>query len=261
MRRPLVSFTALLAVIAAVLSVNGQDGSKTSTPPKALSWDVISVKPNHSLDSSSFMRMTPNGMETRNMTLHVLFINAFEVHSENQIVGYPSWVASDCFDIQAKMDADALTAYRALEGQASEEQWHALVRQILEERFGLKYHREQRDLPVYDLVVAPDGPKLKESVPHQGGASSVGPGKLTAHSYKMSSLAFSLSSAAGRVVLDKTGLSGEYDFELTWAPDNQPDAGPSIFSALQDQLGLKLKPAKAPLEVIVIDHLQRPSEN
>jgi uncharacterized protein (TIGR03435 family) len=77
----------------------------------------------------------------------------------------------------------------------------------------------------------------------------------------MSGLAFSLSGAADRIVIDKTGLTGEYEIELTWAPDDQPDAGPSIFTAVQEQLGLKLEPAKAPLDVVVIDHLERPSEN
>jgi len=256
MARPLLaSFVAFLAFTSPSALAQSEATSKP------LTWDVISVKPNRSLDTSSSMRMKPDGVELRNMTLHALFINAFTVRSESQVLGYPAWVNTDHFDIQAKMDADTAATYRALKGQESNEQWHDLVRQILEERFGLKYHTEQRELPVYQLVVARKGPRLKESAPEQNGTSSIGPGKLKASHYTMSSLAFSLSGPAGRVILDKTGLSGEYDFELAWAPDGQPDGGPSIFSALQDQLGLKLEPAKAPLDVVVIDHLERPSEN
>ena len=117
------------------------------------------------------------------------------------------------------------------------------------------------ELPVYFLVVAKQGSKLHESAPEENTSSSWGPGKFASHHCKMSGLASSLSGAADRIVIDKTGLTGEYDIDLTWAPDNQPDAGPSIFSALQEQLGLKLEPAKAALDVVVIDHIERPSEN
>ena len=229
--------------------------------PKVLVWDVISVKPNKSLDPSAFMRMMPDGVELRNMTLHGIFLNAFEITAENQIVGYPSWVSTEHFDIQAKMDPATAARYQSLTGQQSTDQWHSLMRQILEERFGMKFHREERELPVYNLVTAKQGLKLKESNSKKNGSRSVGPGRLTATRYSMSELAFSLSGTVDRMVIDKTGLTGEYDFELTWAPDNQPDAGPSIFTALQEQLGLKLQTARAPIDVVVIDHLERPSAN
>ena len=205
--------------------------------------------------------MTVDGVELRNSTLHAVFLNTFEIKSENQIVGYPSWVNSEHFDIQAKMDAESAADYRNLKGEQSAVQWHSLMRGILEERFGMKYHREQRELPVYFLVVAKQGSKLHESAPEENTSSSWGPGKFASHHCRMSGLASSLSGAADRIVIDKTGLTGEYDVELTWAPDGQPDAGPSIFTAVQEELGLKLEPAKAPLDVVVIDHLERPSEN
>ena len=89
----------------------------------------------------------------------------------------------------------------------------------------------------------------------------MGQGKLTAHRSQVGSLAFSLSGSVGRVIIDKTGLNALYDIDLRWSPDNEPDTGPSIFTALEEQLGLKLEPAKAPIDVIVIDHIERPSEN
>ncbi|HXS75859.1 MAG TPA: TIGR03435 family protein [Terracidiphilus sp.] len=258
MRRLLVCSTAFLA-ITALISAKAQDAPKNSST--ALAWDVVSVKPNNSLDPSAFMRMMPDGVELRNMTLHAVFLNAFEIKAEDQIVGYPSWVSTEHFDIQAKMDTATAAAYDSLNGQQGTDQWHSFMRQILEERFGMKYHREQRELPVYNLVIARQGVKLKESTSTKGGSRSVGPGRLTAARYSMSELAFSLSGTVDRIVIDKTGLTGAYDFALTWSPDNSPDAGPSIFTALQEQLGLKLESAKAPIDVVVIDHLERPSEN
>lgn len=258
MRRLLVCSAAFLALSAVA---PGQDNPDSNVPSKALTWDVISVKPNRSLDSSSSMRWNMDGIEFRNTTLHGTLLNAFEVRSESQITGYPNWVNSERFDIEAKMDAETVAAYRALKGQAGTQQWHALMQQILEERFGMKFHTEKRELPVYNLVVAKQGLKVKPSGPDEKGSSSMGPGRYSAHRSQPGWLAFSLSGVVGRVILDKTGVTGEYDIDLTWAPDDQPEAGPSIFTALQDQLGLKLEPAKAPLDVIVIDHLERPSEN
>ncbi|WP_109486921.1 TIGR03435 family protein [Occallatibacter savannae] len=252
----------LLACLAALLAFFPPAVLGQSDPAaKPLAWDVISVKPNHSLDPSSFMRWNLNGIEFRNTTLHGTLLNAFEVRSESQITGYPGWVNSEHFDIEAKMDADTAAAYRALRGEASKQQWHAFMQQILDERFGMKFHVEKRELPVYNLVVAKQGVKLKISAPEETGSSSMGPGKYSARRGHAGGLAFSLSGVVGRVIFDRTGLTGDYDIDLTWAPDDKPDAGPSIFSALQEQLGLKLEPAKAPVDVIVIDHLERPSEN
>jgi len=128
----------------------------------------------------------------------------------------------------------------------------------------LKYHIEKRELPVYELAIAKHGPKMKMSAPGESGSSMMSPGKLTAHQFLAISLAGTLSGVVGRVVIDKTGLTGVYDVDLTWAWHDEPgsgDNGPSIFTALQEQLGLKLEPAKAPIDVVVIDHIERPSEN
>lgn len=258
MTRHLLACFAVL-VISSTPIVMAQ--SESDAPPKALTWDVISVKPNHSLDPSSSMSWNAVGIDFRNATLHMPLLNAFEVRSESQITGYPGWVNSEHFDIEAKMDADTAAAYRALKGDASNQQWHAFMQQILDERFGMKFHIEKRDLPVYNLVVAKQGLKMKPSAPEETGSSSMGPGRYNARRGRPDGLALSLSGTVGRVIFDKTGLTGEYDIDLTWAPDDKPDGGPSIFTALQDQLGLKLEPAKAPLDVIVIDHLERPSEN
>ena len=246
----------------AVLPAHSQTpDSQNDTATKPLAWDVVSIRPHKQLETSSSMQWAADGIEFHNMTLPALFLNAFDVRSESQIVGYPAWVNSEHFDIQAKMDADTAAAYRKLKGADGSRQWHSFMRQILDERFGLKFHIEKRQLAVYDLVIAKQGLKLKESAKDDTSSSSTGPGKFTAHRIQSGSLAFSLAGVVERVVIDKTGLTGEYDIDLAWSPDNEPDSGPSIFTALQEQLGLKLEPAKAPLDVVVIDHIERPSEN
>jgi uncharacterized protein (TIGR03435 family) len=255
---------AVVAVYFALIAVpvlSQLPDPAAANPPKPLTWDAVSIKPHKQLDNSSTMQWTSDGIEFRNMTLQALFLNAFDVRSESQITGYPAWVNSEHFDIQAKMDAETADQYRKLKGPESGRQWRSFMRQILDERFGLKFHIEKRELPVYNLIVAKQGLKLKESVDDGNGMSSMGQGKLTAHRSQVGSLAFSLSGTVGRVIIDKTGLTALYDIDLTWSPDDEPNTGPSIFAALQEQLGLKLEPAKAPLDVVVIDHIERPSEN
>ena len=121
--------------------------SQSNTVLKPLTWDVVSIKPHKELDNSSTMDWVADGIEFHNMTLPALFLNAFDVRSEDQIVGYPAWVNSEHFDIQAKMDADTSAAYHKLKGAEENRQWHALMRQILDERFGLTFHMEKREHP------------------------------------------------------------------------------------------------------------------
>jgi uncharacterized protein (TIGR03435 family) len=259
--RKSVAVVAAMFAFAVLPTISQMSNPESTTVPSPLTWDVVSIKPHKQLDDSSTMQWNSDGIEFRNTTLHALFLNAFEVRSESQITGYPAWVNSEHFDIQAKMDAETADKYRKLKSPESGRQWHSFIRQILDERFGMKSHVEKRESPVYNLVVAKQGLKLKESADDDKGMSSMGQGKLTAHRAQVGSLAFSLSGTVGRVIIDKTGLTALYDIDLTWSPDNEPDSGPSVFTALQDQLGLKLESAKAPVDVVVIDHIERPSEN
>lgn len=261
MRRLLTCSTAFLTIAAGILATKAQDLPRASDGSRNLAWDVVSIKPHKELDSGGSMYMRPDGIEITNLTIDTLLWNAFEIKSEGQIVGCPGWAKSDRFDVRAKLSVEDAEVWEKLRGGERDEQWHRLNRQILEDRFAMKAHIEKRELPVYDLVVAKQGSKLKQSAPGSGGVSNYGPGKISAKSTAISSLIVNLSGTVGRIIIDKTDLTGKYDFELSWAANNEPDAGPSIFSALQDQLGLKLDPAKAPVDVVVIDHIERPSEN
>jgi uncharacterized protein (TIGR03435 family) len=163
------------------------------------------------------------------------------------------WIDSQRFDISAKSEGH---------GPVDKEQSNLMLRQLLADRFGLVFHRETKELVVYSLVVGKNGPKLKEGGTEGPYLSGLAPGKLVGTRASMASLTRALSRSLGRPVKDETGLRGQYDFTLVWSPDDAADAsGPSLFTAVQDQLGLRLESKKAPVETIVIDHLGTPSPN
>ncbi|MGO8735278.1 MAG: TIGR03435 family protein [Terriglobia bacterium] len=200
--------------------------------------------------------------------------------SPDQLSGGPDWIKSELYDIDAKVD-DSL-----VEGEwkrlSFDQRWNQvmlMLQTLLADRFKLRVRHETKELPVYALVLAKNGPKFAEdnSHPEIGAISYRGRGKLEAISCDFSLFAGILSfqpELGGRVVLDKTGLHGHYSFTFQWAPENpstgaqasdsasSPEpSGPSLFTALQEQLGLKLASTKASVDVLVIDYIERPSEN
>ena len=126
-----------------------------------------------------------------------------------------------------------------------------------------KVHHTTKQLPVYVLTVASGASKLQKSAKDTGGSAAYSNGKIVARATSIDNLATNLSNTVGRIIVDKTGLTGSYDFTLEWAPEGAEadDPRPSIFTAFEDQLGLKLKPAQEPVDAIVIDSIQRPSQN
>jgi uncharacterized protein (TIGR03435 family) len=255
---------------------NGPQGNSAQNTAKPLTFDVISVKPNRTGAADAQMGMSPDGFTSTNIQLHDLLLQAFQLQ-EQQLVGEPKWTTSDHWNIDARIAAEDMATLREL----NYHQRLSMFQAILTERFGLRVHHETRTLPVYALVVAKGGPKMTPSKPRPDdpGGMQGDPGVLNASRGKergrgamMEFLAEDLSDELGRKVLDRTGLTGRYDFTLTWTPDDSAAAtggsaasgaaqGPSLFTAVQEQLGLKLEPVKAPVDVVVIDHLEKPSEN
>jgi len=196
--------------------------------------------------------------------LKAVLMEAFKVKME-QIEG-PSWLETDFFDISAKIPDGA-----------ARDQVPAMLETLLTERFKLAAHREDRVRSGYVLVVDKGGPKFKEAKPDGdrplNGIQGVGRGELTGLGADMGLFARRLAVVVGRTVVDRTGLTGKYDFKLQWTPDTSqamrsPDeppadhaSGPSIFSAIQEQLGLRLEASKGPVEILVIDHIEKPSAN
>lgn len=163
----------------------------------------------------------------------------------------PGWTDSDPYDIEAKADADTAAAWKTLTYKDRWKQEEPTLQSLLAERSQLKVHYETRDLPVYDLVIAKGGIKMREAPADGKDSESMGGGRMTPRGLSMDSLEFGLSGQVGRMIIDKTDLTGrKFDFELKWTPDNQraadasPDAGPDLFTALEEQLGLRLVPSR-----------------
>jgi len=182
---------------------------------------------------------------------------------DDRIVGLPGWTKSERYDVEAKVDYEDVLKWKAL----SLTQKSLALQPLLVKRFNLQFHHEARERPTYSLVVAKNGPKLLKAQLGAGGndQSTVAPGKIVLKGSSVSVLASLLSSQGlSHVVVDKTGLTDMYDITLRWSPDDigSSDASlPSLFTALQEQLGLKLEYNKNPIDVIVIDHIERPSAN
>jgi uncharacterized protein (TIGR03435 family) len=244
-------------VVISLISLRGAD---------TLSFDVASIRP-HAPDDNRFgVKMPTNGrFSATGSAAKLVLMLAYDVQ-ETQIIGGPSWLATEKWDIEARSE----------EGVAhSVEETRRMLQNMLEERFALRIHRETEQRPVYVLTVAKSGPKFKAR--EQDGPSNV---QITGKSIslergKLARMTQILSTALGRPVIDQTGLGGLYDLSLQWddapvpgvdtsgievpaAPAN--DHG-SIFTAIQDQLGLRLEPQRAPVEVIVVDRIERPSQN
>ena len=223
-------------------------------------FDVVSVKPTRAeAGGRSFSQKPGGGLSASNATVRMLVAFAFQVMPE-EISGGPPWFESDGFDIEAK----------AANPPASAAQFREMVQTLLSDRFQLRAHRKKRDLTVYVLLKTRGGAKLrgaKDDATEPPGVRIQGPGQIKGVHATMPSLATALTRPLKRRVIDETGLSGTYDFQLRFAPDQvgadaaaMTDA-PSIFAALEEQLGLSLKTAKRPVDVVIIDSVQKPASN
>jgi uncharacterized protein (TIGR03435 family) len=230
----------------------------------APTFEVASIKV-HSFASADHVGPPIAGNRgTFGGNLKQLIIYAYDL-KVYQLGGGPSWVEhpstdTDYYDINAKAEGD---------GPLTDSRARQLLRTLLADRFQLRLHRESKETPVYALVVGKAGPKFKESAPDvtTGSRASVSLATVASTFTKspMSSLVRLLSATADRPVLDQTGLTGFYDFKIEFARDPAAAAAESsavsLFTAVQEQLGLKLEARRAPIEVLVIDHAERPSEN
>jgi uncharacterized protein (TIGR03435 family) len=228
-------------------------------PPKSLEFEVASIKPAEP-DAQDTKLIPAEDLIVKNLPL--LDLIAFAYNSAAfQVTGAPGW-AGDRYDILAKPPKGQSAASGSEEGIG---QSRERLRSLLARRFGLQVHRETREGTVYLLMLAKGGPKLKEITEGDNKQISGSRNRSQGWGATMPMLAGMLSNRTGRKVIDKTGLTARYDWVLEWAPDtegaNAGETGPTIFTALREQLGLKLETSKAPVEVIVVDHLDRPSPN
>jgi uncharacterized protein (TIGR03435 family) len=243
----------------------GQATPSASANQKPLAYEVISIAPSNPAAQNRSWRNTPDGMTFINVPLSMLVKSAFDIIADDQLSGLPRWADSSHYDIQAKMSDEDVAAWKKLTRDEKGKQEKLLLQSLLTERCQLKFHRETRQLPVYDLVIAKGGLNMQEAKPMVGSRTMTGGGKFNGQSVSIESLTYSLSNEVGHVVIDKTGLGEKkFDIDLNWTPDEQqgtPEAGPTLFAALEEQLGLKLVASKGPVETVVIEQMEKPTPN
>jgi uncharacterized protein (TIGR03435 family) len=259
------------------------------------SFEVATIRPSHADGAKLGFRMPPAEFKVQNASITDLIRFAYMIKSTAQLPQEPRWINSDKFDIDAKIAESQIEVMKKLTPDHRFEQNRFMVQSLLADRFGLKLSSQMKNLPVYALMVAKGGPRLKEAeglsppqpeptppppppattpgLAHMptltGGRGELKAGAVSMHFF--TDWVSRQPEMADRVVIDATGLKGSYDFELNWSPDDgrtpllngvpQESTGPSIFTAFQEQLGLKLESRKAPVDVLVIDHVEPPSQN
>jgi uncharacterized protein (TIGR03435 family) len=266
MKGPVPLVVLLLAVAATPAALRGQG---TPEAEQKLSFEVASVKPNHSDVAGSTMSAPGNRLTATNVTVLNLLLYAFSDLLSFQIVGAPGWITVDRFDINANAGSEILNGQQKL-----------MLRSLLAERFQFAAHRESRVLPVYSLGLGRTdgtmGPALRRSdidcskVPIPAASR---PGDLPCslfgsvrrvrgRSISMDLFVRLLSRLFERAVVNRTGLAGAFNVDLDWSAEQGADTrGPSIFTAVKEQLGLKLEAIRAPIDVLVVDYVEHPTEN
>ena len=272
-RRNSITIPSIAAGCIAIFAPAALAQSPTTSLPSAakpLTFEVATIKPSARPGKFPWNEQpSADGMSWTNVSLQYLVREAYGITDDKRWSGGPAWLDIQRFDIVAKFDASAAP-------NPPVSQRMQALQALLADRFALKLHRESKDFPVFNLVVAKGGPKFQQSKPETNGGNAIpgmcsvlmnGAGVTKRQGCSVANLAEMLRYSTGRTVLDKTGLSGTYDYELHWTPEDTSPAdaanysGPSIFSAVQEQLGLKPEPATAPLDTLVIDSAEMPSAN
>jgi uncharacterized protein (TIGR03435 family) len=248
------------AIASSHLSAQSTTVSPAEQPP--LRFEVASVRPHpFAGDEPSDRRVLPGGRFVATATTVRTFLRIAFGIDNNRMSGGPGWIDNETFDIVAT------TADRA--EIKTPQQLQQLILSLLEDRFQLKFHREQKEGPVYWLELDKPGklgPALKlsppESQPDMSTNSNGSRAVMKASKMSMNDIAAALRRQVGRPVEDHTGLKGTFDFQIEWAPVDTPDSAyPSLYTVLQEQLGLKLQSAKGTIEIVVIDQIAHPSDN
>ena len=259
-----------IALAALILSATGLHAQSSAPRPKFDAFEVATVKPVESdKQSGRFITMQGNNrFIEKDYTLKLLIAAAYDLNPRT-ISGGPSWLDSEHYDI---------TALTPGEVRPNHDEQMSMLRSLLTERFKLAFHREQKEFSIYELQLAKGGPKLKETSAAAGDPVVVGPGMvypqrvvLPARNATMGSFVSLLQRAIlDRPVVDKTGLTGRYDFDLEWAPDETQFGGdvqaasaetpaPPLFTAVQQELGLRLEATRGPVDALVVDKAERPT--
>jgi len=220
-------------------------------------FEAASIKPGDPAKSDGGWTQSPGRISIDNLTLKDLVQYAWNVQ-EYQIAGGPKWLGNARFTIVAKMEGIGDPGQLQPGGDP---RVRAAMKALLAERFQLVAHIEKKELSGYALVPAKSGFKLKPVEAQDTLNTFVGNGKATLPHSGLPALAEALSPVVERPVINETGIQGVYDIKLEWSPEGRPDKGPSLFTALQEQLGLRLEARKVPADIVVVDKAEKPGEN
>lgn len=268
--------------------------------PTHFHYEVVSIRQNKTDSSHVTSQITDYGYTEKNVTLMALIREAYgfasyPVVDDHRVSGVPASLGNEKYDLEARMDDSVVDELKKLSADDRRAARLRMLQAILADRFNLAIHREEKEGPVYILGVGKDGSKMNKAKPGDLYATApeakqvavsgklfnaVGAGMMDGYGVPMTKLAAALSFILGRPVLDRTGLTDVYDFKLQWNPDegvaklvqdewkaaaaqeaSQSSDGPSLFAALQQQLGLKLQSGRGNIEVIVVDRVERPTKN
>jgi uncharacterized protein (TIGR03435 family) len=294
----IVAAALFIAAVAPLRAVRQGQAPSAGAQQPPLAFETASVKPNKSGDEERYIRMDPRGasLTVVNLQLRALITFAYQIQNF-QLEGGPDWIESDRFDILAKAERDVPSTGAFFDGQ---DPLRMMLRTLLADRFKLVMHKETKELPIFELVLARQdgrlGPQLRPAAvdcaaraaaaragtlpPASSGPPGPGscgmtmnPTRVAGGGVTLPMLANILEGPAQRLVIDRTGLAGNWDLEVKYTPDRSQlppgvelppgidPNGPSLFTAIEEQLGLKLRPARGPVEVLVIDRVEQPTEN
>lgn len=238
-----------------------QDSAGSSANQKV--FEVVSIKPSKP-NTTGGTQDFPDGFRYTNIAIDVVVDGAYGMMNGDHVIGMPSWAKSDHYDIEGRIDSDTAEAWKNLSNRERWNQEQPMLQALLADRCKLKVHFETREMQAYDLVIAKGGLKMKEAAPNEKSTGRMSDGDLTGRAVPIENLVAAIPKD-GRLIVDKTGLGDKkFDFDLKWTSDNrrgEADSGPSLFTALEEQLGLKLVSSKALGKVLVIDHIERPTPN
>ena len=230
-----------------VLVTIGLNQIAAQTEPR---FEVASLKASPTdAGGTTVYNPTPERFAADNITTRTLIALAWDVRVF-QVSGGPNWLDSQRYDIVAKP-----------EGDPTDERLRRMVRTLLAERFQLQVHHASKEMPVFVLEIAKGGSKLTAPSPGDGPEMRGKNGHLTAKRVTAELLARILANELERPVLNRTGIDGSFDVDLEWTPEQNTDPGPSIFTAIQEQLGLRLQSQRALVDVLIVDRIERPSAN
>jgi uncharacterized protein (TIGR03435 family) len=229
-------------------------------------YEVVSIKPHKAeTGSTGGTRTLPDGFQYTNIPLSLFVFGSYGLKIDSQVEGMPGWAKQENYDIEAKVDAETAERWKNLSRKERLLEEQPMKQSILADRCHFRAHTETKRLPVFDLVIASGGLKMKEASPNEKPMEMMQDGQMTVHAMSTDAIVSAFTGVEGRMIVDKTGLGDKkFDFQLNWTPDDQPAAdysAPTLLTALKEQLGLRLVPASGPVKVLIIEHFERPSPN